>query len=58
MGTMRLIKVLDKNATLVVKDTIILGRGKTFKINDWRGQTLFQIDSNGNMKLKGNTGKM
>ena len=58
MGTMRLTKILDKNRILVVQDSIRLASGQSFKIKDYRGFTVAEIDQTGNLKIKGTVKKI
>ena len=52
MGTMRMIKVLDKNRTLVVKDTIVIPKDGSIKFVDYRGFVMVEFTDKGLLKLK------
>ena len=47
-----MIKVLDKNRTLIVKDEIIIPKDGSIKFKDWRGATVAKITDKGWIELK------
>ena len=52
MGTMRMIKVLDKNRTLVVKDTIVIPKDGSIKFTDYRGFVVGELTDDGRLILE------
>ena len=52
MGTMRMIKVLDKNRTLVVKDTIVIPKNGSIKFVDYRGFVMVEFTDDGRLILE------
>ena len=53
MATMRMIKVLDKNRTLVVKNRIVIPRNGSIEFVDWRGFIKAEINDKGDLIHKG-----
>lgn len=47
-----MIKVLDKNRTLVVKDTIVIPKDGSIKFVDYRGFVMVEFTDKGLLKLK------